>query len=39
MLIGIQDLLDNPNIQSPAQTDAYRLYVYATPAAEFSPTR
>jgi len=27
MLLGIQDLLDHPNELSPAQTEAYRLYV------------
>jgi ubiquitin-conjugating enzyme E2 I len=28
ILLGIQDLLDNPNPNSPAQADAYTLYVY-----------
>jgi ubiquitin-conjugating enzyme E2 I len=27
MLLGIQDLLDNPNDKSPAQRDAYELFV------------
>lgn len=27
MLLGIQDLLDNPNEQDPAQLDAFELYV------------
>ena len=27
MLLGIQDLLDTPNPNSPAQTDAYQLYI------------
>uniref|UniRef100_A0A6U3QUR4 SUMO-conjugating enzyme UBC9 n=1 Tax=Octactis speculum TaxID=3111310 RepID=A0A6U3QUR4_9STRA len=27
MLVGIQDLLDNPNPNSPAQSDAYQLFV------------
>ena len=27
MLLGIQDLLDNPNEKSPAQRDAYELFV------------
>mmetsp|Transcript_193 Transcript_193/g.711 ORF Transcript_193/g.711 Transcript_193/m.711 type:complete len:160 (-) Transcript_193:79-558(-) len=27
MLLGIQDLLDTPNPNSPAQTDAYQLFV------------
>ena len=27
ILVGIQDLLDNPNPKSPAQHDAYQLYV------------
>lgn len=27
MLMGIQDLLDSPNPHSPAQADAYHLYV------------
>jgi len=27
LLLGIQDLLDTPNPQSPAQADAYMLYV------------
>jgi ubiquitin-conjugating enzyme E2 I len=27
MLLGIQDLLDNPNPNSPAQREAYELYV------------
>ena len=26
ILLGIQDLLDNPNPASPAQTDAYMLF-------------
>jgi ubiquitin-conjugating enzyme E2 I len=28
VLIGIQDLLDNPNPNSPAQREAFELYVY-----------
>lgn len=28
ILVGIQDLLDNPNPNSPAQRDSYTLYVY-----------
>ena len=28
MLLGIQDLLDNPNPKSPAQRDAYDLYMH-----------
>ena len=28
VLIGIQDLLDDPNPQSPAQSDAYNLYMH-----------
>jgi len=27
MLLGIQDLLDNPNPNSPAQAEAYQLFV------------
>jgi ubiquitin-conjugating enzyme E2 I len=27
MVLGIQDLLDNPNSQSPAQSEAYQLLV------------
>lgn len=27
MLLGIQELLDNPNEKSPAQRDAYELFV------------
>jgi ubiquitin-conjugating enzyme E2 I len=27
MLIGIQDLLDNPNPNSPAQAEAYQMFV------------
>jgi ubiquitin-protein ligase len=27
MLIGIQDLLDTPNPNSPAQSEAYQLFV------------
>lgn len=27
MLLGIQDLLDTPNPNSPAQTEAYQLYI------------
>lgn len=27
MLLGIQDLLDNPNDKSPAQREAYELFV------------
>ena len=27
MLLGIQDLLDNPNPSSPAQSEAYNLYM------------
>lgn len=27
MLLGIQDLLDTPNPNSPAQSDAYQLFV------------
>lgn len=27
ILLGIQDLLDNPNISSPAQDEPYRLYI------------
>jgi ubiquitin-conjugating enzyme E2 I len=27
MLIGIQDLLDNPNPNSPAQSEAYQMFV------------
>ena len=27
MLLGIQDLLDTPNPNSPAQSDAYHLFV------------
>jgi ubiquitin-conjugating enzyme E2 I len=27
MLLGIQDLLDNPNVGSPAQAEAYQLFV------------
>ena len=27
MLIGIQDLLDNPNPNSPAQADAYHMFI------------
>lgn len=26
ILLGIQDLLDNPNIKSPAQAESYQLY-------------
>ena len=32
MLLGIQDLLDNPNDKSPAQRDAYELFVKDKPA-------
>jgi ubiquitin-conjugating enzyme E2 I len=28
ILLGIQDLLDNPNPNSPAQAEAYTLFVY-----------
>jgi Ubiquitin-protein ligase len=27
MVLGIQDLLDNPNCQSPAQSEAYQLLI------------
>jgi ubiquitin-conjugating enzyme E2 I len=27
MVLGIQDLLDNPNPKSPAQSEAYHLFV------------
>lgn len=27
ILLGVQDLLDNPNPKSPAQTDAFHLFV------------
>eukprot|EP00009_Paramoeba_aestuarina_P003113 CAMPEP_0201511342 /NCGR_PEP_ID=MMETSP0161_2-20130828/3822_1 /ASSEMBLY_ACC=CAM_ASM_000251 /TAXON_ID=180227 /ORGANISM="Neoparamoeba aestuarina, Strain SoJaBio B1-5/56/2" /LENGTH=160 /DNA_ID=CAMNT_0047906803 /DNA_START=279 /DNA_END=761 /DNA_ORIENTATION=+ len=27
ILLGIQELLDNPNAQDPAQSDAYRLFI------------
>jgi ubiquitin-conjugating enzyme E2 I len=27
VLIGIQDLLDDPNPESPAQSEAYQLYL------------
>uniref|UniRef100_A0A0M3JJN7 SUMO-conjugating enzyme UBC9 (inferred by orthology to a C. elegans protein) n=1 Tax=Anisakis simplex TaxID=6269 RepID=A0A0M3JJN7_ANISI len=26
LLLGIQDLLDSPNIEDPAQADAYQIY-------------
>lgn len=26
LVIGIQDLLDNPNISDPAQIDAYQMF-------------
>ena len=32
MLLGIQELLDNPNDKSPAQRDAYELFVKDKPA-------
>ena len=32
VLLGIQDLLDNPNDKSPAQRDAYELFVKDKPA-------
>ena len=28
MLLGIQELLDSPNENSPAQKEAYQLYVW-----------
>lgn len=28
ILLGIQDLLDNPNVSDPAQADAYQSYTY-----------
>ena len=31
VLIGIQDLLDNPNPNSPAQADAYHLFISNRP--------
>jgi len=31
VLIGIQDLLDDPNPNSPAQSDAYQLYTNNKP--------
>jgi ubiquitin-conjugating enzyme E2 I len=34
MLLGIQDLLTNPNPNSPAQREAYELYV--TNPAEYN---
>jgi ubiquitin-protein ligase len=30
ILLGIQELLDSPNANSPAQKDAYQLYVYVS---------
>jgi ubiquitin-protein ligase len=34
ILVGIQDLLNDPNPQSPAQAEAYTLFVYgARPVA------
>ena len=32
VLIGIQELLDDPNVKSPAQRDAYELFVKDKPA-------
>jgi len=29
ILLGVQELLDTPNEMSPAQKDAYHIYVYA----------
>ena len=34
ILIGIQELLDNPNPNSPAQADAYHVYVFVFPKME-----
>jgi ubiquitin-conjugating enzyme E2 I len=33
-LLGIQDLLDDPNPESPAQADAYNLFKKDRPAYE-----
>ena len=30
ILLGVQDLLDNPNVNDPAQNDAYVLFVKNT---------
>lgn len=29
ILLGIQDLLNNPNIEDPAQAEAYQIYWYS----------
>ena len=34
LLLGIQDLLDDPNPESPAQADAYNLFKKDRPAYE-----
>lgn len=34
ILLGIQDLLDDPNPESPAQADAYNLFKKDRPAYE-----
>lgn len=31
ILVGIQDLLDQPNPADPAQTDGYQLYIQVFP--------
>lgn len=31
ILLGIQELLNEPNIQDPAQAEAYTIYWYAAP--------
>jgi ubiquitin-conjugating enzyme E2 I len=32
ILLGVQDLLNNPNPKSPAQEDAYRVYIQDRPS-------
>ena len=34
ILLGVQDLLNNPNPKSPAQEDAYRVYIQDRPSYE-----
>ena len=34
VLIGIQDLLDDPNPNSPAQSEAYQLFIHNKPEYE-----
>lgn len=39
VLLGIQELLNDPNVNDPAQSDAYTMFKYVFPISRFADVR